>query len=269
MRTTGARVALCALLLAGCTAGGDPTVTGTMPPPPPPAPSRPAAVASPAPPAPVPVLVVHGYGGSVRELAPIAARLRAAGRRVVLVTLPVRGTPPLERSVRALHAAALGTGAPRVDVVGFSLGGIVARDWAAGIGKGHARTVVQLASPNQGAVLGRARVDGGREVLCAPDNACGQLRPGSPYLARLARTRWRPDVRVVAVWSSHDRLVDRRAAALPGALVVELQRVCPDERPGHLGMGSHPAVLGAMLVALEGRSPLAYACAELTRRGRA
>jgi pimeloyl-ACP methyl ester carboxylesterase len=208
-------------------------------------------------PAAVPVLLVHGYGGGTYELATLAARVRASGRAVTLVALPDAGTADLARSVAALDTAARRTGGARVDVAGFSLGGIVARAWAAGPGRTRARLVVQLASPNQGVVLAGATCDG--------RHACGQLRPGSAYLASIPAVP--AEVAVVSVWSTYDRLVGPASASLPGALGVELQRICRDDRSGHLALRTDPAAVGAVVAALAGRSPLRLRCAELRRLG--
>src|SRR4029450_11584720 len=70
-----------------------------------------------------PVLVVPGYNGSPGaggELWALAARLRPAARRVVVVDLPDRATGDLRASATALAAAVDRTGAARVDLVGYS-----------------------------------------------------------------------------------------------------------------------------------------------------
>ena len=51
-----------------------------------------------------PVLVVPGYNGTPASVGTLAARLRAAGRRVVVVDLPDRGTGDLRASATALAA---------------------------------------------------------------------------------------------------------------------------------------------------------------------
>src|SRR4029453_14909103 len=78
-----------------------------------------------------PVLVVPRHNGSPGSVGTLAARLRSAGRRVVVVDLPDRATGDLRASATALAAAVDRTGAARVDLVGYSAGGVVIRLWLA------------------------------------------------------------------------------------------------------------------------------------------
>ena len=100
------------------------------------------------------MLLVPGYGGSTTSLEVLAARLRAAGREAVVVPLPGDGTEDLTCDVPPLVAAAaqaaLAGGAPSVDVVGYSAGGVVARLWEAAGGAAVTRRVVTLGSPHHG-----------------------------------------------------------------------------------------------------------------------
>src|SRR4029453_9569527 len=75
----------------------------------------------------VPVLVVPGYNGTATSVGTLAARLRAAGREVEGVELPDRGTRDLRTAAEALGRAVDRTGAARVDLVGYSAGGVVIR----------------------------------------------------------------------------------------------------------------------------------------------
>ena len=78
-----------------------------------------------------PVLLVPGYGGAGAALEPLAGRIRATGRTATVVALPGNGTGDLVAQVDALNRAvdgALAAGAPSVDVVGYSAGGVVPRN---------------------------------------------------------------------------------------------------------------------------------------------
>ena len=115
---------------------------------------RPAGPAEPFGPAETPVLMVPGYNGTPASVGTLAARLRAEGRRVVVVDLPDRGTGDLRASALALGAAADRTGAARVDLVGFSAGGLVVRLLLADPDRAlRARRVVLLGTPNHGTEL--------------------------------------------------------------------------------------------------------------------
>jgi triacylglycerol lipase len=82
---------------------------------------------------PGPVLLIPGYGGSTQSLSVLAARIRASGRQATVVSLPGNGTGSLIQDATVLDAAAaraLRGGAPSVDVVGYSAGGVAALVWA-------------------------------------------------------------------------------------------------------------------------------------------
>lgn len=104
-----------------------------------------------------------------------------------------------------------------VTLVGHSLGGLVSR-WVAQEGSPVARSVdrlITLASPHQGTTA--ARLPAGPLVAA--------IRPGSPVIAELARTRAELErVHRVAIVAARDRMVTppASAAALPGAEVVWL-----------------------------------------------
>ncbi|MBW8486640.1 esterase/lipase family protein [Actinomadura parmotrematis] len=196
-----------------------------------------------------PVLLVPGYGGAADGLEVLAARLRAAGRTASVVTPPGDGTGPLEEQAGALDRAAeaaLRGGAPSVDVVAHSAGGIVARLWVRGGGDRKARRVVTLGTPHHGADLAAAG------LALAPGacpQACQELTPGSPLLRRLG-DRVAGPVRWTSVWSEHDETVPPASSRIAGAAAVDLQRICGDDRTGHADLPYDPLVAGVVLRAL-------------------
>jgi triacylglycerol lipase len=218
----------------------------------------------------VPVLLVHGYNGTPASMDALAARLRAAGRRVVAVSLPDQGTGDLRASARALAEAADRSGAARVDLVGFSAGGIVARLWLAEpAGALRARRVVLLGAPNHGTELAGAAA-GLDPGLC--DGACAQLAPGSALLAELNRgDETPPGPRVFSIWTALDRTVTPPATAvLEGAANIRVQDVCASSQVDHGGLVTDPLPLGLTLGALEGTLPSepgAGDCARLRATG--
>jgi len=218
----------------------------------------------------VPVLLVHGYNGTPASMDALAARLRAAGRRVVAVSLPDQGTGDLRASARALAEAADRSGAARVDLVGFSAGGIVARLWLAEpAGALRAHRVVLLGAPNHGTELAGAAA-GLDPGLC--DGACAQLAPGSALLAELNRgDETPPGPRVFSIWTALDRTVTPPATAvLEGAANIRVQDVCASSQVDHGGLVTDPLPLGLTLGALEGTLPSepgAGDCAHLRATG--
>ena len=199
------------------------------------------------------VLLVPGYGGSTTALEVLAGSLRAAGRDAVVVPLPGDGTGDLRGSADALATAAdaaLASGAPSVDVVGYSAGGVVARLWAEEAGP-QARRVVTLGSPHHGtgvAALGVAFAPG------ACPTACQQLAPGSDLLDGLEETPDGP--RWVSVWTDQDTVVTPPdSARLDGALNVVVQSLCAGAQVSHGTLPTDPLVQRVVLQALSA-SPL-------------
>jgi pimeloyl-ACP methyl ester carboxylesterase len=201
---------------------------------------------------PGPVLLVPGYGGSTASLSVLARRIRATGRQATVVRLPGNGTGSLIADAGVLDAAvtsALRGGAPSVDVIGYSAGGVVTLLWARQDGGVHkARRVVTLGSPFHGAAIasaGEAFVPGDCPV------ACQQLVPGSTLLRRLtaasvpARPRW------LSLWTTDDKTVTPPdSARLAGALNVPIQSVCPAQRISHSQLPASPAVTAMVLQAI-------------------
>lgn len=223
---------------------------------------------------PGPVLLVPGYGGSTAALSVLAARLQAEGREAEVVPLPGDGTGDLREAAAALGAAvdrAVAAGAPSVDVVGFSAGGVTARLFAAQGGAERVRRVVTLGSPHHG-----TRVAGLAAAL-APTTcltACRQLVPGSPLLSELNSDDETPDgPRWVTVWTEQDEVVTPpQTARLDGAVEVALQEVCPSAVVAHGDLPRDPLTVGIVLTVLdvvEPAEPSTGDCAALRARGAA
>ena len=144
---------------------------------------------------PGPVLLVPGYGGRVASLDPLAAALRQAGRTVVVVERLGDGTGDLRGRGRApgprwRDQALADTGAPSVDVIGYSAGGVVARLWVRDHGgAARARRVLTLGSPHHGT----SQAALGRELAGGCPTACEQLVPDSDLLRRLNAGDETPD----------------------------------------------------------------------------
>jgi pimeloyl-ACP methyl ester carboxylesterase len=215
-----------------------------------------------------PVLLVPGYGGSRESLRALAERIEASGRSAEVLALAGDGTGDLTAQVEVLDEAVnerLAAGAPSVDVVGYSAGGVVAGLWVAREdGAARARRVITLGAPLSGTTVAAV---GGASVPDACPVACRQLSPGSAELAELAAARVGEQLPWLSIWTVDDRTVTPPdSARLPGALNVALQSVCPDDRVDHGGLPTDPAVTGLVLRALSA-APLSPPpdCATLTR----
>lgn len=218
-----------------------------------------------------PVILVPGYGGGTGALDTLAARLQATGRSTTVLQLAGDGTGDLMVQARLLKAAAdaaLAAGAPSVDVVGYSAGGVVARLWAAELGgASRARRIVLLGSPNHGtdiAALGVAFAGS----LCPA--ACRQLAPNSDLLAALnalpeapAGPQW------VSIWSAQDQVVTPAdSARLDGALDIVVQDVCSGESVDHASLPTDPVMQALVVRAVATAvmtAPTAADCASLHR----
>jgi triacylglycerol lipase len=194
-----------------------------------------------------PVVLVAGYGGGTAVFGALLRTLERDGRDAVVVAPIDDNTGDLD-----VQAAALGdavtevldrTGAPSVDVVGYSAGGVVARLWVRDHGGDHqARRVLTLGSPHHGTDLA------GLGAVTGCPTACQQLAPDSPLLARLnagdetpAGPRW------ASVWTTHDQTVVPPASAdLDGALTFTVQAVCPAATTSHGDLPGDPVVLAAV-----------------------
>ena len=193
------------------------------------------------------VLLVPGYGGSRDGLLRLAAAVRATGRDAQVLTLVGDGTGDLSAQVGVLDEAvdaALAAGAPSVDVVGYSAGGVVAGLWVArDDGAARARRIVTLGSPLNGTTLAAAAVS---QVPGACPTACRQLAPGSAELREIA------DTGSAVPWLSIRTAADETStppetAVFAGATNVGVQEVCPGDRVSHSGLPTDPTVTALVL----------------------
>lgn len=197
-----------------------------------------------------PVLLVPGYGGATGALEVLAAALRATGRDARVVPLPGDGTGDLRESAAALRAAAdaaLAAGAPSVDVIGYSAGGVTARLYV----QEHpedVRRVVTLGSPHHGTKLAALG------VVLSPGScpvACQQLAPGSDLLDGLNEDETPDGPQWLAVWTVQDETVTPpESARLDGAVNVALQDLCPGLQVTHGQLPTGPVVRSLVLQAL-------------------
>ena len=155
-----------------------------------------------------PVLLVHGYAATGSVWTPLRRALAEAGfGHIISLTYNSFATDPAAVSAELAHQALralAAAGAPRVHLIGHSLGGLIVRSAVAASAALGARTAsaVTIASPHRGVSL--ARIAPGR---CARIMQRGRPpalpQPGTP----------RP-VRWLAYYSDGDRVVPPASARL-------------------------------------------------------
>ncbi|WP_030562274.1 esterase/lipase family protein [Streptomyces aureocirculatus] len=213
------------------------------PPPPPDAPRLPAQDKP-------PVLLLHGFIDNRSVFVLLRRNLAQHGRQ----HLESLNYSPLTCDIRRA-AELLGrhveeicerTGHSRVDIVGHSLGGLIARYYAQRLGgDARVRTLVTLGTPHGGT----------RAVPLADAHPIvRQMRPGSDVVRELCEPA--PDCRTqfVSFWSELDQLMDpvNTACVDHPDLIAQNVRV---SGIGHLALPVHPAVASAIRQALDLAEP--------------
>ena len=183
-----------------------------------------------------PVMLVPGYGMNRACLFFLATYLRRRGWEWVW---PVNNRPhsagvPVYASRLAEAVARLRreTGAEQVDIVGHSMGGVIAAWYINQLGgHAHVRRLITLGTPGLGT---RMHVFGTR-------HQARDMAPGAPVIAEIQG----PQVEAVSLWSRFDPLISPpEAATPPGVRAVEIGGA------GHLEMLTSAAAFRAVRDAL-------------------
>lgn len=234
-----------------------------------------AALAAPAagaltPPAKNPVIIVAGTTSPAIANEPLAARLRYDGYKVWIYVLPnlgltdihknTAGLAPLVDSVRAQ------TGAAKVDLIGHSQGGLVARDYVKYYG-GSAKVdkIVSLGAPHYGTSLANLGTFLGFGN-CLGITACYQMAIGSTYLNNLnAGDDSIGSVRYWNIATKLDELVqpyrNAHLNAADGNIVnLAVQDQCWLRIVGHLGLIVDGTVYSGVRQALQGTTSVRFNC---------
>ena len=173
-----------------------------------------------------PVLLVHGYAATEGVWTPLRRALAEAGfGHIVSLDYNSFATDPVAVSAELTHQAlrALATtGAPRVHLIGHSLGGLIVRSALAASAALSSQTAsaVTIASPHRGAYL--ARIAPGR---------CARIMHRGSRSCLPAADAPRP-VRWLAYYSDGDRVVPPASARLEDPRYDAANLLIPD--CGHL-----------------------------------
>lgn len=153
----------------------------------------------------LPVLLIHGYYCNAGFWWAMRRYLRRRGiQHVFTIDLePVRGDIDHYATQIAAKVGQIRrlTGAGRVILVGYSMGGLAARAYVHRHGgQRYVARIITLASPHHGSALIRLSLSKGPNIA--------QMSPGNPWLADLneAERQLRPTP-ITSIYSSHDNLV--------------------------------------------------------------
>ncbi len=188
----------------------------------------------------IPVVLVHGVLCNAGVFARLSRFLAACG---VDGVARLSYGPPLvsielfaDQLARKLDAVLAVTGAPQAMIVSHSMGGLVARAYIRRYGSAKLARVLTIGAPHHGSV----------HAWLFPGTSLAQLRPGSRWLAALARERLDPALRFVSLWSWHDSMVaPQTSSRLEGAIDLPIAGV------GHNALLGDPQVFACVLAEIE------------------
>lgn len=174
------------------------------------------------PPARDPIVFVHGLGGSAADWNPVIARLKADGwtdRELAAATYSSTiSNESIAQNIRTrVDSILAASGASKVDIVAFSMGGVSSRYYIRNLG-GETRVDawVSVAGPNHG-------TETANQCSITP---CIEIRPGSAFLNALNAGDETPGtVRYGTWWSPCDQtIIPNSSVLLAGA--VNTQTAC-------------------------------------------
>ncbi|QGV82623.1 alpha/beta fold hydrolase [Streptomyces ficellus] len=193
-----------------------------------------------------PTVLLHGFVDNRSVFVLLRRSLVRHGRRHVeslnysLLTCDVRAAAELLG--RHIEEICDRTGHREVDIVGHSLGGLIARYYVQRLGGDHrVRTLVTLGTPHAGTTV--APLAGAHPLV-------RQMRPGSSVLRELSAPAPGCRTRFVGFWSDLDQwMVPVETARVEHPdLVAENVRVTGI---GHLALPVHPAVAAGVRQVLD------------------
>lgn len=206
-----------------------------------------------------PVVLLHGFIDNRSVFVLLRRALVQHGHHSVtsLNYSPLTGDIRVAAELLGRHIESIcaRTGSSQVNVVGHSLGGLIARYYVQRLGgDARVRVLVTLGTPHGGT----------RSVPFADAHPIvRQMRPGSPLLAELEAPARGCRTRFVCFWADLDHVMDppETAAVDHPDLLVHNVRVTGI---GHLALPVHPAVATGIRQALEEEFPVP---ASRARRG--
>src|SRR5262245_53592954 len=156
---------------------------------------------------PRPVIVVHGYAMNRTSFVPLAYRMARAGLGPILGfeywSLGRTAAAARQLAWFVEHVQGM-TGAPQVDIIGHSMGGVVARYYVTLLGgDGAVANLVTLGSPHAGTDVSEYGIG----------HPTRELVVGSKLVQRLAAAPPPRDTRILMIFSRADDLVPAESQA--------------------------------------------------------
>ncbi|MFE1249249.1 esterase/lipase family protein [Streptomyces sp. NPDC058735] len=197
-----------------------------------------------------PVVLLHGFIDNRSVFVLLRRSLAQHGRQQIesLNYSPLTCDIRIAAELLGRHVEELceRTGARQVDVVGHSLGGLIARYYVQRLGGDtRVRTLVTLGTPHSGTRV--APVADAHPIV-------RQMRPGSPVLEELAEPAPDCGTHFVGFWSDLDHVMDpvETARIDHPDLIADNVRVTGI---GHLALPVHPAVADGIRQVLDTARP--------------
>jgi triacylglycerol lipase len=169
-----------------------------------------------------PVLLVHGLKDDERKMGPMARYLRSQGWDAETMSLrPSWGQKGLDELAGQIADFVRSNYPPhqRIDLVGFSMGGLVCRYYLQRLGGlDRVQRYVSISAPNRGSIL----------AWLIQNPGCRQMRPGSAFLRDLETDEGRlSKIEFTSFWTPYDAIiVPPRSSEMPQARNVKMQVIC-------------------------------------------
>lgn len=166
-----------------------------------------------------PVLLVHGIKDDARKMEPMARYLRSQGWDARTMSLrPSWGQKGLDELAGQLADFIARNYSPhqRIDLVGFSMGGLVCRYYLQRLGGlERVQRFVSISAPHHGSVL----------AWLLPNPGCRQMRPGSAFLRDLESDEERlAEIEFTSLWTPYDTIIiPSHSSVMPEARNVKMQ----------------------------------------------
>ncbi|WP_051029782.1 alpha/beta fold hydrolase [Nocardia takedensis] len=237
----------------------------------------------PSPEHPEPVVLLHGLSNRTVTWNTLAPVLNAAGYCVFSTTYgtgplgPIGAVTPVEESAAQIGAfvdrVLAATGAPRVDLVGHSMGGAVPfyyLNHLGGIPK--VDDYIAMAAPLHGTTLsgiqsmfaGLLELPGVAEAVTDRCGPC-QVSYGSPFLRTLnPDPAIAPQIRFTTIVSRYDQIATPYTTGMltgPNVRNIVLQDLCATDYTEHYELTADPVAVREVLNALDPAHALPAACA--------